>query len=92
MVLMSFLAHGFALLVALLGPGAFASENCPLGEIHCAAGSTVSGGCFNPALAAYQGGLICSVPLAVCRRGSIGPGACFRTDRFTCDLARLRVL
>ena len=73
MVLTPFLAHGFALLVALLGPGAFASE-LSLAEIHCVAGATASGGCFNQALAAYQDALICFVPLAVCRRGLHRPG------------------
>ena len=37
-------------------------------------------------------GLICAASFSVCKRGPIGPGACFRSDRFTCDLGRLRFL
>jgi|KBSMisStandDraft_5_1062788.scaffolds.fasta_scaffold70485_6 hypothetical protein len=78
------------LVAALIGTGAVASNDCPIGEIRCASGVTASGGCFDPAVSQCHDGLICAATLAVCRRGSIGPGACFRSDRFTCDLGRLR--
>lgn len=77
------------LMTAFLGPVAFASESCPLGEVSCAAGATASGGCFNPSISSCQDGLICPAPLRICRRGSIGPGACFYAGQFICDLGRL---
>jgi hypothetical protein len=90
--LLSGYAIGFALIGILSKPAAHASENCPLGQIRCAAGTTSSGGCFDPMVSACQDGLICDASLRICMRGAIGPGTCFRTDRFTCDAGRLRVL
>ena len=80
------------LMTAFLGPVAFASESCPLGEVSCPAGATASGGCFNPSISSCQDGLICPTLLRICRRGSIGPGACFYAGQFICDLGRLRGL
>ena len=80
------------LIAALLGTEALASNNCPLGETRCVSGAPASGGCFNPAVSRCYDGLICAASFAVCRRGSIGPGGCFRSDRFICDLGRLRFL
>ena len=73
-------------------PVAFASENCPLGDMSCPAGATASGGCFNPTDSSCQDGLICPAPLRICRRDSIGPGACFYSGQFIGDLGRLRGL
>src|SRR4029079_18095718 len=67
------------LVAALIGTGAVASNDCPIGEIRCASGVTASGGCFDPAVSQCHDGLICAATLAVCRRGSIGPGACLRS-------------
>jgi hypothetical protein len=85
-------AIGFAFIGILFKPVALASESCPHGQIRCATGTTSSGGCFDPAVSACQDGLICDAPLGVCMRGAIGPGTCFRPDRFTCDSGRLRAL
>jgi hypothetical protein len=78
---------GLVGLFALMSPTASGAETCLEATRTC--GANIASGCDVSGTACPAPS--CPLPLAACRGGAIGPGACFDPQNYLCDLGRIRI-